>query len=1135
MKLIKLEILNLASLDNPHGETINFEEGVLKDCTIFSIIGSTGSGKSTILDAICLALYGKTPRYPRSKGDRKGKIEIYGETDNDKNNRLATTDCRNILTRGKNDGYSKLTFLANDAHIYRAEWNIHFNRTKFDDAKTNLYRIKHQSNDSYTEEELDWTSIPQIIGLDYEQFLRTVLLAQGSFANFLTANENDRYALLEKLVGCEELYTAISDEIIARKEVAKNHFAKISASVESIKQDILTDVDFENLINEINRLESSQKSLESTLKQIENALKWYDEEKRKSDEVAKCLTDDEKATAALKEIEEDINLLSRFDTVQPALELLRDIKGLEYKIKSNNQTITEKRENEKAQKSDNDTKSKELNELKNIAKTAEEEQEKFAPIIANARTIKGQITESEKHLNEIKQKQQEAQKEKNTADEKLSQNKKDIELNSKAIASATEQFDTTKKQIEKQLDKLSKDQNSAEESLKAERAKIEGIDADKLLQDKNIANQKFDYTKKAKELIEQYESNNTETNKKKQTKQQLEDENKRLTEQLNALTIEELEQQYNTTRDAYTLITSENWAQHRAQLKSDEPCPLCGAIHHPYCDDTTKVENISHELKDLCDSIGRKLNEQKKNRNTWQTQKSTNDGILSGLETQLTELHKSLTETKEKWEQLRTTFAEIQSYSINNKTSIETLIIQFQNEVETADTALSKYNNTQKEIKRLQNLKDEADKTLSDYKTQSEQQLQKEQNTIDELKKKEVELTAATPILQKQLQDKTTDLQSITKQLNEQQESLQSLNNQLKDMLQGKDPDTFERELKTKTEQAKGDVVAKEKEIQGIVESLKKLEGELTTLQDQLTQDNNKLVQTNTSLTDWINLYNLSNPVITLDDISAIYDSDCDWNSIRKNKEVLQNKKTSTATLLANAQKEHEEHQAGKPQKAQDELLNEQETLKQQYDNDKSLEVEAKAKKKNHDNAQIALGSKAEELQLATEANKNWSDIYDAIGSDGKMLRKIAQCYTLSFLVEYANAEIRRFNTRYELVHVKNSLGIRVIDHDRADDIRDTTSLSGGETFIVSLGLALGLSALSSRNISFDNLFIDEGFGTLDPDALATVIDSLAMLQSSQGKKVCVISHTDTMSERITTQIRVIKTGSGSSRIEIHS
>ena len=103
-----------------------------------------------------------------------------------------------------------------------------------------------------------------------------------------------------------------------------------------------------------------------------------------------------------------------------------------------------------------------------------------------------------------------------------------------------------------------------------------------------------------------------------------------------------------------------------------------------------------------------------------------------------------------------------------------------------------------------------------------------------------------------------------------------------------------------------------------------------------------------------------------------------------------------------------------------------------------------------------------------------------------------------------------------------------------AGDVRDTTSLSGGETFIVSLGLALGLSSLSSRNISFENLFIDEGFGTLDPDTLATVIDSLAMLQSSQGKKVGVISHTNTMSERITTQIRLIPQGNtGSSHIEI--
>ena len=197
--------------------------------------------------------------------------------------------------------------------------------------------------------------------------------------------------------------------------------------------------------------------------------------------------------------------------------------------------------------------------------------------------------------------------------------------------------------------------------------------------------------------------------------------------------------------------------------------------------------------------------------------------------------------------------------------------------------------------------------------------------------------------------------------------------------------------------------------------------------------------------------------------------------------------------------------------------------------------IDTKARLQRHNMAKELMGNMFAQKQKAEVAKREWEEIADAIGGDGKTLRKIAQCYTLRFLIEHANVEIRKFNSRYELQQVKNSLGIRVVDHDRADDVRDTTSLSGGETFIVSLGLALGLSSLSSRNISFENLFIDEGFGTLDPDTLATVIDSLAMLQSSQGKKVGVISHTDTMSERITTQIRIIKDGnSGSSHIEIY-
>ena len=263
-----------------------------------------------------------------------------------------------------------------------------------------------------------------------------------------------------------------------------------------------------------------------------------------------------------------------------------------------------------------------------------------------------------------------------------------------------------------------------------------------------------------------------------------------------------------------------------------------------------------------------------------------------------------------------------------------------------------------------------------------------------------------------------------------------------------------------------------------------------------------------------------------------LLDATDDWEVIRECQNRLKELNTQALTTLSNEVNAHNKHQEGKPAETEDDLKAKKAELETKNNNEL---IESQTRLERHKTAQTNLGALAGQKENAQLLKKEWDEIYEAIGTDGKTLRKIAQCYTLRFLIEHANAEIKKFNSRYELQQVKNSLGIRVIDHDRADDIRETTSLSGGETFIVSLGLALGLSSLSSKNISFENLFIDEGFGTLDPDALAVVIDSLAMLQSSQGKKVGVISHTNTMSERITTQIRIIKDGtSGSSHIEFY-
>ena len=115
------------------------------------------------------------------------------------------------------EGYSKLTFLANNGNCYRAEWHIRFKSKKFENPVTKLYKLTKSPDGIPQEEPAVWEDLPAIIGLDYEQFLRTVLIAQGSFANFLTAKEDERYELLEKLIGCEDLYIRIANEIKSKK------------------------------------------------------------------------------------------------------------------------------------------------------------------------------------------------------------------------------------------------------------------------------------------------------------------------------------------------------------------------------------------------------------------------------------------------------------------------------------------------------------------------------------------------------------------------------------------------------------------------------------------------------------------------------------------------------------------------------------------------------------------------------------------------------------------------------------------------------------------------------------------------------------------------------------------------------
>lgn len=1130
MKFIKLEILNLASLDREGGEVINFEEGALGDSTIFSIVGPTGSGKSTLLDAICLALYSLAPRYPLKKGER-GKIGILGAADKDESNRLAPSDCRNILTRGKKEGYSKLTFQTNNGNIYRAEWHVSFLRKKYDKVKTYLYKLS-SNNGQLKEEAADWNELPNIIGLDFDQFLRTVLIAQGSFANFLTASEDSRYQLLEKLIGNETLYIDIATRICQKKEEAEKAYNEINANFAAYDKDIIkSKEELDALTERIDSLNKEENKAREELGKINDSLRWYVDEEKFVENLSLL---EAKQTAARQELENfktETERLALHDSTLEAVGLYKDVEECKKDIDKSDAEIKHLNLQATSMETTIEKQKGRLVELQDSATKAQKELEQQKPRINKARTIKGE-------LETIRKSVQPKQKAKDAATEAFNKAKKAVDENSTAISKGEEKLkeansslESLKGRVQTETERLKTLAQSALDAFVSEQKKIENQDLDALQKAKSLSDQKKNDLLSAIRIRTDIETDNLQIKTHEADIQKWTDRNREISEKLSKFDIESQSKELETLRKTYTLMTSENWKEHRAGLQEGKPCPLCGAVHHPYASDDVVVP-VVNELNDIIDQKQKAFNESQEEMNELTREHNQNSGKITTVQSTVETLKKELTRLESEWLSLQPKYAE---WPLSSN-ALKMLLPATTETANAAETALTEYITISKRADKLRKEKEKAEAEVIKYKEESDKRIkdaEEKQKGYDTVLKTEKGKTAN---LLAQQSEKETALADAVAILEEANKEVMAKKQAIMDEIGDNDPDAFEKTLtdaKTKADLA---VNRKTEDISKLKSELTGIKGRIESAMGAKSEKERTRVLKDSQLETWLEDYN-ANPQhqskLDLAAIALLFAATDDWEEIRSRQKALAASLTSAETSLKNGKTAHEEHQQHKPEKTKEELG----TRKAELENRSTTElVNLQARLQRHEQAMQLMGAMYEKKQEAETFLKDWKQIYDAVGgSEGKTLRKIAQCYTLHFLVEHANAEIRKFNSRYELQHVKNSLGIRVIDHDRADDVRDTTSLSGGETFIVSLGLALGLSSLSSRNISFENLFIDEGFGTLDSDTLAIVIDSLAMLQSSQGKKVGVISHTSTMFERITTQIQVIKNGnSGSSYIKIY-
>lgn len=195
--------------------------------------------------------------------------------------------------------------------------------------------------------------------------------------------------------------------------------------------------------------------------------------------------------------------------------------------------------------------------------------------------------------------------------------------------------------------------------------------------------------------------------------------------------------------------------------------------------------------------------------------------------------------------------------------------------------------------------------------------------------------------------------------------------------------------------------------------------------------------------------------------------------------------------------------------------------------------AELRAEQAEDQRRQNANQALAQQIADAYAEYQRWARLSALIGSaTGDTFRKIAQAYNLDLLVHHANVQLRQLVKRYRLKRGGSMLGLLVMDTEMGDELRSVHSLSGGETFLVSLALALGLASMASSTLKIESLFIDEGFGSLDPESLQLAMDALDGLQA-QGRKVAVISHVQEMHERIPVQIQVLRQGNGLSTLEV--
>ncbi len=1073
MKILELRFKNLNSL---YGEwVIDFTDPEYISNGIFSLTGPTGAGKSTILDALCLALYGATPRL--------GKITKSGNE---------------IMSRQTGECYAEVLF-ESQAGRFRCHWE---QRRARKNAEGNLQDQEHQIVDADTGKPIETKKslvvgvIEEKTGMDFDRFTRSILLAQGGFDTFLKADVEQKSKILEQITGTE-VYSEISRQVHERQRDEREKLNILNAETSGI---VILELEEEKEIQEDLAAKQKQETeLVGKSTETGKAITWLStihdlkqEILSLTDEAAKLNADNEAFKPQRAKLEQAVKAAS-LDGTYATLTALR-------KQQTDDQAALKKDEAEHPElETSANAQAEALKAAEQFTLKTKEELKSATPLIQKIRSLDQKITEKTKAVSEnVETCTREAAK---------------IEIDKQAQVAELEKRISAEKILE--AAELFLKENAQDEWLVRGLAGIEEQFGNLIANTREITQRETDLKNADKAMVDVSNKLESATKQSSLKKQELEEASinlKQAKSELNELLSGKLLREYRTEKE--TLLREivfinkiEELEDHRSKLEDGKPCPLCGSAEHPFAEGNVPVpDEIEQKIESHTNLIS-KAEEQ--------------EAVIKKLEQAETTARNLLNESEKK-----------ESNAANDKKAAERILAELEN-------TLLRLRGRFEELKlavsgKLQPLgiieipESEVSTLLESLKSRL--------RTWQEQAKQKTDIEKQIASINGEVKRLDAVIDTQVKVLTEKQENLQRLKKELADGIEerenlygDKQPDDEECRLN----KAIADAEVAEKNSRSLhtdlQQKLTKAKTHIESLKKRIKQRTPELKKAETDILSALTSVGFTHESMFLK--ARLTNEERDFLSSQAKE--LEN----SGTELKAKQEDREKRLAMEVEKKlTDKTLEELEPQFKECEGTLKTLRDAIAGLKYKLSENTAAKERIEEKQSTIEAQKKechrWEKLHGLIGSaDGKKYRNFAQGLTFELMVSHANRQLEKMTDRYLLIRdVLQPLELNVVDNYQAGEIRSTKNLSGGESFIVSLTLALGLSKMASRKVRVDSLFLDEGFGTLDEEALETALETLSGLQQD-GKLIGIISHVSALKERISTQINITPVSGGRSSL----